>query len=44
MSVHYDQDNGPGTVLTEDHRHAIEEGSGKSILSWVAAAQKMCSS
>lgn len=26
MTVHYDQDNGPGTVLTEDHRYAIEEG------------------
>lgn len=26
MGVHYDQDNGPGTELTEDHRHAIEEG------------------
>jgi hypothetical protein len=26
MTVHYDQDNGPGTALTEEHRYAIEEG------------------
>lgn len=26
MSVHFDQDNGPGTLLTEEHRAAIEEG------------------
>jgi len=25
MTAHYDQDNGPGTELTEEHRHAIEE-------------------
>lgn len=26
MTAHYDQDNGPGTELTEKHRYAIEEG------------------
>jgi hypothetical protein len=26
MAVHFDQDNGPGTELTEEHRYAIEEG------------------
>lgn len=26
MSVHFEQDNGPGTKLTEEHRYAIEEG------------------
>lgn len=26
MTVHFDQDNGPGTALTEEHRYAIEEG------------------
>ncbi|MBA5689160.1 hypothetical protein [Rugamonas apoptosis] len=26
MTVHFDQDNGPGTILTEEHRAAIEEG------------------
>lgn len=25
MSAYFMQDNGPGTVLTEDHRYAIEE-------------------
>jgi hypothetical protein len=25
MTAHYDQDNGVGTELTEDHRYAIEE-------------------
>ncbi len=26
MTIHFDQDNGPGTILTEEHRAAIEEG------------------
>lgn len=26
MTVHFDQDNGPGTTLTEEHCAAIEEG------------------
>lgn len=26
MTAHYDQDNGPGTELTAEHRYAIEEG------------------
>lgn len=26
MTVHFDQDNGPGTILTEEHQAAIEEG------------------
>lgn len=26
MTVHFDQDNGPGTILTVEHREAIEEG------------------
>lgn len=26
MTVHFDQDNGPGAELTEEHRYAIEEG------------------
>jgi hypothetical protein len=26
MTAHYDQDNGPVTELTEEHRYAIEEG------------------
>jgi hypothetical protein len=25
MTVHFDQDNGPDTELTEEHRYAIEE-------------------
>lgn len=26
MTVHFDQDNGPGTILSQEHRAAIEEG------------------
>ena len=26
MTAHYDQDNGPGTALTDEHRYALEEG------------------
>jgi hypothetical protein len=41
MTAHYDQDNGPGTELTEEHRYAIEEASSKLILSWAAASLSM---